>query len=166
LQTIINLHQMLIRPLATVPFSISGLSGHTRPNLSAGTTRLRAIELSGVIRRQVRSEGEWHVIKSKLGRGWYVDVSAGWIPSDTVEQLGYVTSVPPTAGEGRSSLTFVRHLPPSHPRRMYMMALAKADGRVPADVGWHSRKMEVVQGYGMMGREEGMGGSGAYSSEE
>lgn len=176
LQTTLTLHALLINPLTTIPFSLSGLNfSATAKNvdLSAGPTRLRAVELSGAIRRSlVPSQGsgrtEWQVIKSKLGRGWYVDVSAGWIPSDTVDQWGYIpqTSPPPKAGEGRSSLTFVRHLPASHIRRQYLAYLAAADGRVPTDVGWHSRKMEVVKGYGMMGREEGMGGSGAYSSNE
>jgi hypothetical protein len=130
------------------------------------------VELSGAIRRSLTgSQGsgrtEWQVVKSKLGRGWYVDVSGGWIPSDTVDQWGFTPSgPPPTAGEGRSALSFVRHLPASHPRRQYITNLAEADGRVPTDVGWHSRKMEVVKGYGMMGREEGMGGSGAFSSNE
>jgi hypothetical protein len=37
---------------------------------------------------------------------------------------------------------------------------------VNSGVGWHARKMEVVRGFGMLGREEGMAGAGAFAFEE
>ncbi|KLT38718.1 hypothetical protein CC85DRAFT_289261 [Cutaneotrichosporon oleaginosum] len=174
LQITLSLHALLINPLTTVPFSLGSInmSGNvTKADLTAGPTRLRVVELSSAIRRSLDpSQGsgrtEWQVVKSKGGRGWYVDVSAGWIQSNTLEDWGYVQKPPATVGEGLGSLSFVRHLPASHPRRRYLTQLAEANGRVRSDVGWHSRKMEVVRGEGMMGREEGMGGVGAFAFEE
>lgn len=174
LQITLALHALLINPLTTVPFSLGSInmSGNfTKADLTAGPTRLRVVELSSAIRRSLDpSQGsgrtEWQVVKSKGGRGWYVDVSAGWIQSDTVDDWGYVQKGPAIVGEGLGALSFVRHLPATHPRRRYLTALAEANGRVRSDVGWHSRKMEVVRGEGMMGREEGMGGVGAFAFEE
>jgi hypothetical protein len=174
LQITLSLHALLINPLTTVPFSLGSInmSGNfTKADLTAGPTRLRVVELSSAIRRSLDpSQGsgrtEWQVVKSKGGRGWYVDVSAGWVPSSTVDDWGYVQKVPAMVGEGLGALSFVRHLPANHPRRRYLTQLAEANGRVRSDVGWHSRKMEVVRGEGMMGREEGMGGVGAFAFEE
>ncbi|PWY98587.1 hypothetical protein BCV70DRAFT_201904 [Testicularia cyperi] len=50
----------------------------------------------------------------------------------------------------------VRDLTPEHPRRRALQALADANGHVPGDIGWHSRKMEVLLGYGFLGRETGI----------
>lgn len=174
LQITLTLHTLLINPLTTLPFSISGLdlSGSSRKvDLSAGPTRLRVVELSSAIRRSLdSSQGSgrscWQVVRSKGGRGWYVDVSAGWIPHDTVDDWGYTQGEPESVGEGLGKLSFVRRLPATHPRRRWLTALAEANGRVRSAVGWHSRKMEVVRGEGMMGREEGMGGVGAFAFEE
>ncbi|WFC93588.1 hypothetical protein MBRA1_000209 [Malassezia brasiliensis] len=49
----------------------------------------------------------------------------------------------------------VRDLPPEHPRRVELEQLARQDGSVPGTVGWHSHKMEVLLGYGMLGHEIG-----------
>ncbi|KAL9937225.1 hypothetical protein V8E36_003634 [Tilletia maclaganii] len=49
----------------------------------------------------------------------------------------------------------VRSLPADHPRRLALEALGRAKGRVPGDTGWHSRKMEILLGFGFMGREAG-----------
>lgn len=174
LQITLTLHTLLINPLTTLPFSISGLdlSGSSRKvDLSAGPTRLRVVELSSAIRRSLDSSqgsgrSNWQVVRSKGGRGWYVDVSAGWIPHDTIDDWGYVQGEPESVGEGLGKLSFVRRLPGTHPRRRWLTSLAEANGRVRSAVGWHSRKMEVVRGEGMMGREEGMGGVGAFAFEE
>lgn len=50
----------------------------------------------------------------------------------------------------------VRDLPPDHPRRLTLQALADANGHVTGNVGWHSRKMEVLLGFGFLGRESGL----------
>ncbi|PWN22616.1 hypothetical protein BCV69DRAFT_245078 [Microstroma glucosiphilum] len=50
----------------------------------------------------------------------------------------------------------VRHLPETHPRSVALQALSQKQGQVPSEVGWHSRKMEVLLGFGLMGRERGV----------
>ncbi len=49
----------------------------------------------------------------------------------------------------------VRDLPPEHPRRVALQRLAECNGHVTGDIGWHSRKMEVLLGFGFLGRETG-----------
>ena len=146
LQMTLELHTRLINPLTTVPFSLSALSlSPTGPDLRPGPTRLRVIELSASVRRDIAdgASSEWKVIRSKGGRGWYVDLSAGWHHGE-----------------------FVRHLPPSEPHRQWLTQLALAQGRVGSAVGWHNRKMEIVRGWGMLGREEGMAGAAGFAFEE
>ncbi|KAI9635234.1 uncharacterized protein MKK02DRAFT_36639 [Dioszegia hungarica] len=133
LQLTLELHARLINPLTTVPFSMAEALAPPGKLKNPGPSRLRVIELSSSIRNSIGPEGgsnEWKVIRSKGGRGWYVDVSAGWI-EEVLE-------------DGKNT----------------------ANGRVSSGVGWHSRKMEVVKGYGMLGREEGLAGAGAFAFEE
>ncbi|WFD42694.1 hypothetical protein MPSI1_001342 [Malassezia psittaci] len=49
----------------------------------------------------------------------------------------------------------VRDLPPDHPRRLELDRLSHCNGSVPGNIGWHSHKMEVLLGYGMLGHEIG-----------
>ena len=39
---------------------------------------------------------------------------------------------------------------------MALQRLYEQNGTVTSEVGWHSRKMEVLRGDGMMGKEEGL----------
>jgi hypothetical protein len=55
----------------------------------------------------------------------------------------------------------IRNLARNHPRRLRLEQLAKAKGHVIGSTGWHSKKMEVLLGMGMLGRE---GGSYAYAA--
>lgn len=48
------------------------------------------------------------------------------------------------------------HLPRGSPRREALLRCAKLNGIVSGEMGWHTRKMEVMRGDGMMGREEGL----------
>ncbi|WWC66299.1 uncharacterized protein I206_100200 [Kwoniella pini CBS 10737] len=156
LQLTLELHARLINPLTTVPFSLSALniSGANQGiNLNPGPTRLRVLELSSNIRRSITPAGEWQIVKSKGGRGWYVDLSCGWKRLD-----GDI--------EGKEGWEFVRHLPRSDPRRRWLNHLSESNGKVGSNVGWHSRKMEIVKGMGMLGREEGLAGVGAFAFEE
>ena len=159
IQTTLELHAYLLNPITTIPFSLASLSLQpSGPDLRPGATHLRVVELSSPIRKLIADggSGQWKVVKSKGGRGWYVDLSAGWI--DNPE--GVVGS------DGRQAKQFVRHLPASHPRRQWLSSLAYAGGRVRSAVGWHSRKMEVVRGMGMLGREEGMAGVGGFAFDD
>jgi hypothetical protein len=158
LQITLELHAKLINPLTTVPFSLSSLTlnGSVPPLPAPGPTKLRVIELSSPIRRAIGPEGgshEWKVIRSKGGRGWYVDVSAGWVQD--VEE-----------GGDKREWRFARKLPMSDPWRRWLTGLCEASGRVSSSVGWHARKMDVIRGMGMLGREEGMAGAGAFAFEE
>lgn len=172
LHTTLELHAKLINPCTTLPFSLNSLRLSSGPDYSPGPTKLRVIELSSPIRRAIEEVGnaEWKVIRSKGGRGWYVDTSAGWVkPAQLATSNGAPpTPVSPTASTPRldDGRRFVRHLPSSDPWRRWLTSLSDANGRVSSGVGWHSRKMEVVKGWGMLGREEGMGGAGAFAFEE
>ncbi|KAI3482787.1 hypothetical protein L1887_54465 [Cichorium endivia] len=50
----------------------------------------------------------------------------------------------------------VRDLAPDHPRRVALQRLVDANGHVTGDIGWHSRKMEVLLGFGFLGRDTGL----------
>ena len=156
LRMTLELHARLINPLTSIPFSLSDLSATSKVDLRPGPARLRVIELSSMIRSGIAdgASSEWKVVKSKGGRGWYVDLSAGWL--DLSDPLI----------KGAPGPQFVRHLPASHPQRQYLAQLSAAGGRVSSGVGWHTRKMEIVTGMGMLGREEGMAGAGGFAFEE
>jgi hypothetical protein len=69
----------------------------------------------------------WRTVRSKGGRGWYVDTGSGWVA--------------PVGGGEESVLR--RDLETSHPLRVEMVKLSNANGNVSSGVGWHARKMEV-----------------------
>lgn len=50
----------------------------------------------------------------------------------------------------------VRDLGTNHARRIKLQSLADSNGHVTGDIGWHSRKMEVLLGFGFLGRESGL----------
>ncbi|KAF8623609.1 hypothetical protein AX17_007312 [Amanita inopinata Kibby_2008] len=138
----IALHTQLIRPLCTPPFSfsISACSSSLPP-----PTRLRVVELSPMMLNALGAgAGSWRIIKSKGGRGWYVDTASGWV-----------------AQGGGSVLR--RDLEPSHPLRVEVERLADANGNVSSGIGWHARKMEVLHGHGMLGREDGLYGAVSFA---
>ena len=120
-----SLHSQLIRPLCTPPFQ-SGLSSPPNTSPSAQPpTHLRVIELSTPLLAALGSgAGSWRIVRSKGGRGWYVDTASGWV-----------------AGSGGASLR--RDLARDHPWRRALERLADANGNVNSGVGWHARKMEV-----------------------
>ncbi|ODN84553.1 hypothetical protein L202_00481 [Cryptococcus amylolentus CBS 6039] len=173
LQITLELHARLINPLTTLPFSLASLyltPGSSATDYNPGPTRLRVVELMGPIRRSIAPDGkgEWKVIKSKGGRGWYVDVSAGWrpvprMPASPTSETGFEQA---SSNETEMEMQFVRHLPKGTEHRDWLTKLSDATGRVGSTIGWHAKKMEVVRGFGMMGREEGMAGAGAFAFEE
>lgn len=117
-QASITLHTQIIGALCTPPYT-SVLS--PEPIVAQAHTRLRVIELSipALVSLGVGA-GTWRIIRSKGGRGWYVDTASGWV-----------------GGELR------RQLPAGHPLRSEMDRLADANGNISSGVGWHARKMEV-----------------------
>lgn len=58
----------------------------------------------------------------------------------------------------------IRGLYTDHPRRRELEALANAKGNVDGSVGWHSKKSEVLLGFGLLGRESGIYAHMAYQS--
>jgi hypothetical protein len=118
LQASVALHTQFIGPLCTPPYT-SILT--TAPVVRQAPTRLRVIELSvPALAGLGAGAGAWRIIRSKGGRGWYVDTASGWV-----------------GGELKRDLTLC------HPLRKEMDRLADANGNVSGGVGWHARKMEV-----------------------
>ena len=117
-QASVALHSKLIRPVSTPPFSFSltsptGLSGKA-------PTNLRVVELAAPMLSGLGGGGDaWRIIRSKGGRGWYVDTASGWC-----------------GGELKRGLV-------NHPWREELQKLSDANGNVASGVGWHARKMEV-----------------------
>lgn len=70
----------------------------------------------------------------------------------SAEPVQWTTSRPQKA-QVRNEV--VRNLPEEHPRSIALRHLAAMGGSVPVSTGWHSRKMEVLLGYGLLGREVG-----------
>ncbi|KIJ07152.1 hypothetical protein PAXINDRAFT_90857, partial [Paxillus involutus ATCC 200175] len=138
LQASIALHSQVIGPLCTLPYT-SILS--TTPIVPQARTRLHVIELSvPALTGLGAGAGTWKIVRSKGGRGWYVDTASGLV-----------------GGELK------RELPGDHPLRKEMERLADANGNVSSGVGWHARKMEVLHGYGMLGREDGLYGAVSFA---
>ncbi|EIN04809.1 hypothetical protein PUNSTDRAFT_107629 [Punctularia strigosozonata HHB-11173 SS5] len=146
-QASLSLHTGLITPLCRPPFSLSA-------NLPQPPTRLRVVELSiPLLSGLGGGAGSWRVIRSKGGRGWYVDTGSGWIGAASGED-----------GQGSGDKPMLaRDLPVGHPWRVELENLANANGNVSSGVGWHARKMEVLHGHGMLGREDGLYGAVAFA---
>ncbi|KAI0787931.1 hypothetical protein C8Q74DRAFT_1195306 [Fomes fomentarius] len=148
-QATIALHAQLIRPLCTPPFSFSLTS---KAKTEEPPTRLRVVELAPPLLTGLGAgAGTWRIIRSKGGRGWYVDVASGWLAQPSAD------------GEEGQGAVLKRDLEPSHPWRVELEALADANGNVSSGVGWHSRKMEVLNGEGLLGREAGLYGAVAFA---
>ena len=128
-QATIALHAQLVRPLCTPPFSFSLTS---TPKKEVPPTRLRVIELAPPLLTGLGAgAGTWRIIRSKGGRGWYVDAASGWVAERSSD------------GSSTQGPVLRRDLEPSHPWRVELEALADANGNVSSGVGWHARKMEV-----------------------
>ncbi|KXN91729.1 hypothetical protein AN958_12581 [Leucoagaricus sp. SymC.cos] len=142
---VINLHTHLIRPLSTPPFSFS----ITAPSVQLPPqTRLRVVELStGMLGALGVGAGAWRIIRSKGGRGWYVDAASTWVAE-------------PGSGVGS---VLKRDLSADHPFRAEMERLSDANGNVSSGIGWHARKMEVLHGHGLLGREDGLYGAVSFA---
>ncbi|KZT73154.1 hypothetical protein DAEQUDRAFT_722275 [Daedalea quercina L-15889] len=146
-QVPITLHAQVIRPLCTPPFSFS--LNPSKRRAAEPPTRLRVIELAASLLASLGSgAGSWRVVKSKGGRAWYVDVASGWVAEPGVESRDSVLR---------------RDLPPGHPWRLALERLSDANGNVSSGIGWHSRKLEVLHGHGLLGREAGLYGAVSFA---
>ncbi|KAI0303724.1 hypothetical protein B0F90DRAFT_1935023 [Multifurca ochricompacta] len=141
-QASVALYAQIIRPLCTLPFK-SRLTSDVA--VAKTPTRLRVIELATPLLSALgASAGQWRIVRSKGGRGWWVDTASGWM-----------------AGPGGASLQ--RDLDKDHPWRQALEMLADANGNVSSGVGWHARKMEVLHGHGLLGREDGLYGAVSFA---
>ena len=121
-QASVALHAQIIRPLCMPPQRF-GTGCDTQA--TQAPTRLRVIELTTTMLSALGSgAGSWRIVRSKGGRGWYVDTATGWV-----------------AGPGGAMLR--RDLEKGHPWRRTLEMLAEANGNVSSGIGWHARKMEV-----------------------
>ena len=160
-ESIFAIHSTLVQPLCSVPFSLSAYSlslsdpdYQMPPKLTP--TRLRVIEFqASMLSALGGAAGSWQVIKSKGARGWYVDTASGWV-------AGPGTSASVSTG-GSCGSSFRRELPLDHPLRQSLLWLSESGGNVITGVGWHSRKVEVLHGHGLLGRDDGLYGAVSFS---
>ena len=133
MQGSVALHTQIIRPLCTSLLSFShSTSNMWKPVLPA--TRLRVIELATPLLSGLGlGAGSWRIVRSKGGRGWYVDTASGWVASCDQNR---------TTDSCEGSV-LRRDLEPKHPLRVQLEQWADANGNVNSGVGWHARKMEV-----------------------
>lgn len=123
-QSTLALFDQFIRPLCHSPFSFN-LSDSA--STQSPSTRVRVIELSTAMLGALGAGGgSWKIVRSKGGRGWYVDTGTAWV-----------------AEPGSGGHVLRRDLPADHPYRIELCNLADANGNVSSGVGWHARKMEV-----------------------
>jgi len=139
-QNTLAIHSQIIQNLCALPFSLYPSSANQQ-----APTRLRVIELEArVLSALGGGAGSWRVVRSKGARGWYIDTASGW-----------------TAEE--DSPAFRRSLPVTHPLRKGLEALSESGGNVSTAVGWHARKVEVLRGSGLLGREDGLYGAMSFA---
>jgi hypothetical protein len=153
--SIFVIHNTLVQPLCSVPFSLSAHifspSPHPPPPPKPTPTRLRVLEFqASMLGALGGGAGSWQVIKSKGARGWYVDTASGWVAEPRTS----------TSGSGAS---FRRELPLEHPLRQSLVRLSESGGNVSTGVGWHSRKVEVLHGHGLLGRDDGLYGAVSFA---
>ena len=122
-QASVALHSQIIRPLCSPPLWLGAACD--APTAEQVPTRLRVVELTTTLLSALGAgAGSWRIVRSKGGRGWYVDTASGWV-----------------SGSGGASLR--RDLEKGHPWRRALEILAEANGNVSSGIGWHARKMEV-----------------------
>ena len=150
-ESIFTIHNTLIEPLSRGPSSLTPSDRDHQMRVEHPATRLRVIEFqASMLSVLARGAGPWRVIKSNGARGWYVDTTSGWVAE-------------PGSGSERGT-SFRRGLPFDHSLRQSLEQLSESGGNVSTGVGWHSRKVEVFYGHGLLGREAGLYGAVSFSS--
>ncbi|KAF8340662.1 uncharacterized protein EI90DRAFT_2966555 [Cantharellus anzutake] len=130
------LHSQLIEPLCVPPFRT--LRGSSRIPPPQPPTRLRVIDLSmSTLSCLGGGALGWKIVKSRGGRAWYVNSTTMWVNGVLqrgVQSGGVTECIERWAREGSAT-----------------------------GVGWHARKMEVLHGRGMLGREDGLYGAVSFA---
>ncbi|KAK4055365.1 hypothetical protein OIO90_003203 [Microbotryomycetes sp. JL221] len=146
--SIMELHNTLLKTCATVDHS-SRIPEEAEVLLALRATHLRVVELDEKTLEMLQGgAGDWKPIWGKGRRGWYVDIATS---------SAHATS--PASTLPRKLV----HLTRDDPKRMALQKLYEQSGTVTSEVGWNSRKMEIVRGDGMMGKEEGLYSFHAFS---
>jgi hypothetical protein len=149
-ESIFAIHNTLIQPLCSIPTSLFLSNQDHQTRVKQSPTHLRVIEFhASMLGILGRGAGSWRVIKSNGSRGWYVDTTSGWVAG-------------PASGSERGT-SFRRDLPFDHPLRQSLVQLSESRGNVGTGVGWHSRKVEVLRGHGLLGRDDGLYGAVSFS---
>ncbi|TIC04783.1 hypothetical protein E3Q17_00205 [Wallemia mellicola] len=139
---VLTFQNKFIKVLTNPPFRFS-LTSPTPVEESPPPTAVRVVELGSEMLNALQGgAGNWRVIRSRGRRGWYVDVSTKPLQDGLL----------------------ARNLDKGDKWRQQMEYLSQAKGNVASYIGWHSRKMEVLSGQGMLGREDGLYGVYAYST--
>ncbi|GAA5869601.1 hypothetical protein JCM16303_000522 [Sporobolomyces ruberrimus] len=139
--SVMELHTILLSTCASV-LPASSNPEEAQFLLALRATNLRVVELDEKSLELVQGgAGDWKPIRGKGRRGWYVDTA-------TISRISNDASYP----RPRELV----HLAPDHPRRQALQRLTAQRGLVTSEVGWHARKMEVLRGDGLIGREDGL----------
>ncbi|GAA5989804.1 hypothetical protein JCM11641_003370 [Rhodosporidiobolus odoratus] len=149
--SIMELHAVLLSQCASLE-SASENEEEAQLMLALRRTNLRVVELDEKSLELVQGgAGEWKALPGKGRRGWYVDTST-------------TSGLPPY----NPSLPYPRprqlvHLPKTSPQRLALLKLVSQHSAITFEVGWHSRKMEILRGDGLMGGGQGGGQEGLYA---
>ncbi|SCV70306.1 BQ2448_1700 [Microbotryum intermedium] len=147
--SIFELHTVLLQTVASVSVNLDETDDNCQILLALRKTNLRVVELDEKALDAVQGgAGNWKPIWGKGRRGWYVDVAT----SSVLDRS--------PAARGPRKLV---HLSQKDPHRQALLRLYEQNGSVATETGWHARKMEVIRGDGMMGREEGLYAYQAFS---
>ncbi|GAA5911176.1 hypothetical protein JCM5296_003984 [Sporobolomyces johnsonii] len=139
--SVMELHAVLLSNCASLEVASTNPE-EAQLLLALRATNLRVVELDEKSLELVQGgAGDWKPIFGKGRRGWYVDTA-------TTSRV----STNPSYPRPRELV----HLPRDHPRRLALQRLVQQHGSVTFEVGWHARKMEVLRGDGLMGREDGL----------
>ncbi|GAA5945282.1 hypothetical protein JCM3775_007421 [Rhodotorula graminis] len=147
--SIMELHAVLLSQCASLESSSSN-PDEAQLLLALRATNLRVVELDEKSLELVQGgAGDWKPIPGKGRRGWYVDTATS----------SMLTPAHSPSSRPRSLV----HLAPDHPQRQALLKLVQQKGAVSFEVGWHSRKLEVMRGDGLVGsRAEGLYSYHAY----
>ncbi|GAA6007303.1 hypothetical protein JCM10207_001578 [Rhodosporidiobolus poonsookiae] len=152
--SIMELHAVLLAECASVESSSSNPE-EAQLLLALRQTNLRVVELDEKSLELIQGgAGDWKPIPGKGRRGWYVDTatSSRLPPSDP--------SHPPYPRPRQ-----LVHLSKDDTKRQALLKVVSQHSAATFEnVGWHSRKMEVLRGFGLLGgHHEGLYGFHAYA---
>ncbi|OAV96018.1 hypothetical protein PTTG_02307 [Puccinia triticina 1-1 BBBD Race 1] len=137
------------------------------------TSNLRVIELDDASLQAIRGgAGGWKAAFGKGQRGWYVDLSVSVIIArERSPQDGCMSADPRRQVIGRAGLVGLASAEALTGEAELGRLEASLEGLKSADetirhteIGWMSRKTEILHGSGLLGRQEGLYGFHAFAS--